>query len=265
MLRQLPLPAIYTILILFGLAVGSFLNVCIYRLPREKSVVRPRSFCPKCRTPIKWYDNIPLLSYLILFGRCRCCRRPISPRYLIVELISAGFSWFTFWHFQEWIPYLLYYLLLISPLIVVTFIDLEHRIIPDVIAIPGIFVGVAVRFIMMHGDWTTVGVDVLLGIVVGGGFLAVVGLGYEWLKKREGLGGGDIKLAAMLGAFFGWKGIIFILLISSVVGSLAGVVLILIFRKGMKYAIPYGPFLAFGAIVYLFWGEVILNWYLGLV
>lgn len=265
MFENIPIFAIYVVLVVFGLIVGSFLNVCIYRLPRGKSVICPRSFCPKCRAPIRWYDNIPLMSYIMLLGRCRACRRGISIQYPIVELLSAFASWLVFYHFQEWLPYLFYYLLLIAPLIVITFIDLEHKIIPDVITLPGIVIGVLSRFTMMHGKWTVVGADVLLGIIVGGGFLALVGFGYEWLKKREGLGGGDVKLAAMLGAFFGWKGVIFILFMSSVVGSVVGVALILIYKKGTKYAIPYGPFLAIGAVVYLFWGEIILNWYLGLM
>jgi len=264
-LDQLDTWQIYLLLIVLGLLIGSFLNVCIYRLPREKSVVRPRSFCPKCRTPIKWYDNIPLISYIILLGRCRSCRRSIPIRYPLVELCSAFFLWFLFFHFDAWKPCLIYYFLLIAPLIVVTFIDLEHRIIPDVISIPGIVAGALSQFLLMHGSWDVIGLDVLLGVVVGGGFLALVGFGYEFLKKREGLGGGDIKLAAMLGAFFGWKGIIFILFMSSVVGSFVGVILLTVFKKDTKFAIPYGPFLAIGAIVYLFWGEWILNWYFGLV
>lgn len=265
MLSQVPTPVIYAALVIFGLIVGSFLNVCIFRLPREKSVVSPRSFCPKCRTPIRWYDNIPLVSYIVLSGRCRECRRHISFRYPLVELLSALFSWFVFYHFGSWTPYLFYYLFLVAPLIIITFIDLDFRLIPDAVTLPCIAVGVLSRFVMMHGKWSSVGFDVLLGILVGGGFLALVGFGYEWIKKREGLGGGDVKLAAMLGAFFGWKGIIFILFISSVIGSLAGVILILVYKKGLKYAIPYGPFLAAGAIIYLFWGETILNWYLNLI
>lgn len=264
-IQQLPPTATYILLGIFGLIVGSFLNVCIFRMPREKSIVAPRSFCPKCRTPIKWYDNVPLFSYIVLLGKCRECKRRIPIQYPLVEIISAVASVFTFYHFQAWTPYLIYYLLLISPLIIVTFIDLPHLIIPDLISIPGIFVGAASQFILMHGGWLDIGKDVLLGIVVGGGFLAIVGFSYEWLKKREGLGGGDIKLAAMLGAFFGWKGVIFILLMSSVLGSVVGILFLVIYRKGLKYAIPYGPFLAAAAIIYLFWGDLILNWYLGLI
>lgn len=264
MLFGFPTYFVYAASIIFGLIIGSFLNVCIYRLPRERSVALPRSFCPNCRVMIKWYDNIPLVSYLLLLGRCRECKRHISFRYPAVEIISAFFSWFVIYHFQAPLPYLFYYLFLIAPLIVVTFIDLDHRIIPDVITIPGILIGAFSRYMLMHGTWQSVGLDIFLGILVGGGFLALVGFGYEWLKKIEGLGGGDVKLAAMLGAFFGWKGIIFILFLSSVIGSLIGIIYIVILKKGMKYALPYGPFLALGAIIYLFWGELILHWYLNL-
>lgn len=162
-------------------------------------------------------------------------------------------------------PYIFYYLFLAAPLIVITFIDIEHKIIPDVITIPGIVVGAASSFLLMHGEWKAIGVNVALGIFVGGGFLALVGFGYEWLKKREGIGGGDIKLAAMFGAFFGWKAVVFILFMSALAGSLVGVVFLVAFRKGLKYAIPFGPFLAAGAMVYLFWGDIIIGWYLGLL
>jgi len=256
---------IYATLIILGLMVGSFLNVCIFRLPRELSIVTPRSFCPRCRSPIRWYDNIPLFSYIILLGKCRNCKRGIPIRYPAVEIISALFSWYVFYHFRAWPPYVIYYLLLISPLIVITFIDIEHKIIPDVITIPCIAAGVASRFILMHGKWTSVGGDTLAGILVGGGSLAIIAFVYEWFKKREGLGGGDIKLAAMLGAFFGWKGVIFILFISSFIGSLVGVIFLILFKKDFKYAMPYGPFLAAGALIHLFWGDVILNWYLSLI
>jgi len=160
--------------------------------------------------------------------------------------------------------YLIYFCFLVAPLIVVTFIDLEHRLIPDVISIPGIVAGVMARLAFMKGGiLTPTLIDIILGILVGGGFLCVVGIGYELLKKQEGLGGGDVKLACMLGAFFGWKAIIFILLVSSVLGSLVGLFLIVILKKGLKYAMPFGPFLVVAAYIYLFFGEKILNWYLG--
>lgn len=258
-------PIIYYVFAgLFGACVGSFLNVCIHRLPRGYSVVKPRSHCPKCLKSIAWYDNIPIISYIILRGHCRYCGRLISPRYLIVELVTVALSVGLFAYYGDLTRYLIYFCFLVAPLIAVTFIDLEHRLIPDVISLPGVAAGVMARLAFAGPDWRATIIDVVLGILVGGGFLALVGLGYEWLKKREGLGGGDVKLACMFGAFFGWKGVIFILLLSSVLGSLVGIILIAFLKKDLKYAIPFGPFLAMAAVIYLFLGEKVLNWYLGL-
>lgn len=261
---QLPLWFAYLVAALFGACIGSFLNVCIYRLPLGRSVVAPRSHCPRCRRLISWYDNIPVLSYIVLQGECRHCKGRISPRYIIVEVLTTVLSVGTYIHFQNIAEYLIYFCFLVAPLLVVTFIDLEHRLIPDVISLPGIVAGAMARLAFMHGALTPVLIDIILGILVGGGFLCVVGLGYEWLKKQEGLGGGDVKLACMLGAFFGWKAIIFILLVSSVLGSIVGLFLIFVFKKGLKYAMPFGPFIVAAAYIYLFWGEKILNWYLQL-
>lgn len=255
----------YLTVALFGACVGSFLNVCIYRLPLGRSIVAPRSQCPRCGRPIHWYDNIPLLSYVVLQGKCRHCAGSISPRYAIVELITLGLSVATFYHFQNLPQYLIYFCFLVAPLIVVTFIDLEHRLIPDVISIPGIVAGAMARLTFSHGNYTPVLIDIILGILVGGGFLCLVGLGYELLRKQEGLGGGDVKLACMLGAFFGWKAVIFILMVSSVLGSVVGLFLIFVLRKGLKYAMPFGPFLVAAGYIYLFWGEKILNWYINLL
>jgi len=263
-ITQLPPWFAYLVAGIFGACVGSFLNVCIYRLPLGRSVVAPRSHCPRCHKQLSWYDNVPLLSYIVLQGQCRHCQSKISLRYLIVELLTLFLSVATYFHFQSIPQYLIYFCFLVAPLIVVTFIDLEHRLIPDVISIPGIAAGVMARLAFMHGPVTPVLVDIILGILVGGGFLCLVGLGYEWLKKQEGLGGGDVKLACMLGAFFGWKAIIFILLASSMLGSIVGLTLMLVFKKGLKYAMPFGPFLVAAAYIYLFFGEKILNWYLGL-
>lgn len=255
---------IYIIVAIFGACVGSFLNVCIYRLPRGRSIVKPQSHCPRCRSNISWYDNIPIISYIILLGHCRNCRHKITPRYIIVEAITTILSVATFIHFGALSQYLIYFCFLVAPLVVVTFIDLEHRLIPDIISIPGVVAGAMARLAFTQDSWTPVLVDIILGILVGGGFLCIVGLGYEWLKKEEGLGGGDVKLACMLGAFFGWKAVIFILLVSSLLGSLVGLFLIFVLRKGLKYAMPFGPFLVGAAYIYLFWGEKILRWYLGL-
>ncbi len=261
---EFPIWFIYLAVALFGACVGSFLNVCIYRLPRGQSIVTPRSHCTKCRKQIKWYDNIPIFSYIILLGKCRYCGRRISARYFIVELLTVAMSVVTFIHFQDIPKYLIYFCFLVAPLIVVAFIDLEHRLIPDIISIPGIAAGAMARLAFAEGSFTPVILDIMLGILVGGGFLCVVGLGYEWMKKQEGLGGGDVKLACMLGAFFGWKAVIFILLMSSMLGSVVGLFLIFVLKKGAKYAIPFGPFLVAAAYINLFFGERILGWYLSL-
>lgn len=261
---QMPAWFAYFAVLLFGACIGSFLNVCIYRLPLGRSVVAPRSHCPRCRKQLSWYDNIPFLSYIILQGHCRHCGEKISARYLIVEGLTALLSVATYAHFQNLPEYLIYFCFLVAPLIVVTFIDLEHKLIPDVISIPGIVAGAMARLTFMHGPLTPVLVDIILGILVGGGFLCIVAISYELLKKQEGLGGGDVKLACMLGAFFGWKAIIFILLASSILGSIVGLFLIFVLKKGLKFAMPFGPFLVAAAYIYLFFGEKILSWYMGL-
>lgn len=250
---------------ILGLLVGSFLNVVIVRLPLNLSVVRPRSFCPHCDKMISWYDNIPVISFCFLRGRCRACHEKISIRYPVVELLTMVLSLATYQHFQSAVPYLLYFLLFIAPMTAVIFIDLEHLIIPDAISLPGIISGLAVSLILSPlTAWKSVLFDRGLGILVGGGFLFLVGWGYEKLKKREGLGGGDVKLTAMFGAFFGWQAVIFILLMASVVGTVVGVFFILLKKKNWQYALPFGPFLVIAAFLYLFWGQNLLYWYLNL-
>ncbi len=242
---------------LFGLCVGSFLNVCIYRLPLSRSVVHPRSACPHCGRTIRAYDNIPCLSWLILRGRCRDCGTSISARYPLVELISGAFAVMTVARFGfGWHGLIVY--LLVAALLVVTFIDLDHRIIPDVITLPGIPVGLAASF----GLTDLTPLDSLLGILAGGGSLFLVAWGYQLLTKRDGMGGGDIKLLAMIGAFIGWQGVLMTIFVASFTGTLAGVALIL--RRGgdMKLAVPFGPFLAVGAVAYLFIGPGLIAWYL---
>ncbi len=248
-----------------GLLIGSFLNVVIYRLPRGLSVVRPRSFCPHCDKMVSWYDNIPVISFCLLGGRCRSCHEKISPLYPVVELLTMFLSLATYQHFQSVVPYLSYFLLFVAPMTAVVFIDLEHRIIPDLISLPGIVSGLSVSlWLAPRIEWKTVLLDRGLGVLVGGGFLFLVGVGYEKLKKREGLGGGDVKLAAMFGAFFGWQAVLFILLIASLVGTLVGGGFILFKNKNWQYELPFGPFLVIAALLYLFWGENLLYWYLNL-
>ena len=248
--------------IIFGLIWGSFLNVCIYRIPRGESVVIPRSRCLGCQRQVRFYENIPVLSYIILGRKCAGCGVKISMQYPLVELLTAFLSYATFAKFGSGWPYPLYFFLLVTPIIVITFIDLEHQIIPDIISLPGIGAGILTSLILNKPLYVWALKQSLLGILVGGGILFVIAFLYEKIRKEEGLGGGDIKLAAMFGAFLGWKAVLMILLFASCLGSLIGVSYILISRQGMKVAIPFGPFLAGGAMIYLFYGPQILGWYL---
>lgn len=238
----------------FGSLLGSFLNVCIYRIPRGLSIVRPRSYCPHCRHRIAWHDNIPLLSFIVLRGRCRHCDVRISPGYPLVEFITALISLGLFLQYGVSVDYAVYFALA-SALIVVAFIDVKHMIVPDIITLPGI--GFGLLWGLTDGFPGLLGS--LGGIVIGGGGLLLVAETYRLLRKREGLGGGDVKLLAMLGAFFGWKGVLFSLLVGSLTGAVTGVAVIIREKKDMKYALPFGPFLAVGALAYLFWGEALME------
>jgi leader peptidase (prepilin peptidase)/N-methyltransferase len=247
----------------FGAVVGSFLNVCIYRLPRSESIVFPASHCPGCGRVIRPYDNVPILSYLVLRGRCRTCGVRISPQYPVVELINALLTMFLFIKFGFSLTFLFLFIFC-SALVVITFIDLEHRIIPDVISLPGIVVGFAASFFIVNlCTGRTLGwLNSLIGILVGGGSLFLVAFLYQIITKKEGMGGGDIKLLAMMGAFLGWMAVPFIIFTSSLVGSVVGISLMLVQKKDSKLAIPFGPFLAFGAILYVFYGRRLIHWYL---
>lgn len=249
---------------LLGLIVGSFLNVCIYRLPRGQSVVVPRSYCPGCGRFIRWYDNVPLLSYLWLKGRCRACRKRISFRYPLVEAVTALLSVLVCVKFGWGWAYFLYFLLLVAPLVAITFIDLEHKIIPDILSLPGLLGGLVTTAVVSGLSLPSALLHSLWGILAGGGVLFFISWVYERLRRQEGIGGGDIKLAAMLGAFFGWKGIFFILLLGSLLGSVIGLGLLIARRQGPQAGIPFGPFLAASALLYLFLGQEILHWYLAI-
>ena len=241
----------------FGLVIGSFLNVCIYRLPASQSIVHPRSACPGCAHPIRAYDNIPVVSFLILRGRCRDCGMRIPWRYPLVELLSGAFAALAVAKFGAGGQAALMYLL-IAALLVITFIDIDHRIIPDVISLPGIPIGLAASF----GLTDVTPLQSVIGILAGGGSLFLVAWGYQLITGREGMGGGDIKLLAMIGAFFGWPGVLFTIFTASLTGTLAGMAVILRQRADMKLAVPFGPFLAIGAIGYVFIGPETLAWYL---
>lgn len=239
-----------------GAAVGSFLNVLICRIPEGQSIVFPSSHCPKCQHPIRFYDNIPLISYLVLRGKCRDCHDKISFRYPLVEAITALMALLLFWKFGLSLKYLFSFIFT-AALIVITFIDLDLQIIPDVITLPGIpiFFILAV-FFMDISVWES-----LLGILIGGGCLFAIAFGYEVITKREGMGGGDIKLLAMLGAFLGWKSLFFILFVSSLLGAVIGITLMVIKGENMKYAVPFGPFLSVAAVAYLFVGLDVMNYF----
>lgn len=247
--------AIYALVL--GAVIGSFLNVCIYRIPERLSIVHPASRCPKCGQAIRWYQNIPVISWLVLRGKCAGCKAPISIRYPLVEALTGLLFWQTFTTFGLH-PATLVFWLFCAALVVITFIDLDHQIIPDVISLPGIPIGFLCSFLLPWISWS----ESLFGVLLGGGSLYLVAAGYELMTKKEGMGGGDIKLLAMIGAFLGWKAIFPIILISSLVGSLIGITLMLVKKADSRLAIPFGPFLALGAVIYLFCGQALVHWYL---
>lgn len=242
---------------IFGSCIGSFLNVCIYRLPISRSIVSPPSSCPGCDTPIRAIDNIPILSFLFLRGKCRRCHTPIPFRYPLVELLGGLFAVCVYLKFGLTLEALVYYIF-IAALMVITFIDLDHKIIPDVISLPGIPLGFVGSFFIPSLTYKSS----LLGILLGGGSLLAVAVIYNLLTKKEGMGGGDIKLLAMIGAFVGWKGVLLTIFMSSAIGTLCGLLVMVQSGKNMKLAIPFGPFLAIGSLIYVFFGEELIYWYL---
>ena len=242
---------------IFGICIGSFLNVCIFRLPEGKSIVHPPSSCPGCGAAIRLYDNIPVLSYFILRGRCRDCHTPIAFRYVLVELLGGLMAVCVYFRFGPGMEGIIYYAFM-AALLVITFIDIDHRIIPDVISLPGIPLGVAASFFMPSLSWA----DSLIGVLAGGGSLYAVAWGYVRITGKEGMGGGDIKLLAMIGAFIGWKGVLLTIFMGSAIGTLVGLAAMLAEKKNMKMRIPFGPFLALGAVISIFFGQELIGWYL---
>lgn len=233
----------------FGAAVGSFLNVCIYRLPAKTSIVKPSSRCPNCGHPIRYRDNLPIISFILLGGKCRDCKSRISLRYPLVELITAALALILFIKFNLSLTFLVFFVFT-AVLIVITFIDLDHQIIPDILTLPGIPLFFLAAVFIVKVPW----LEALIGLLVGGGVLFIIAFVYELISKREGMGGGDIKLLAMIGGFLGWKSLVFILLFSSLTGAIIGIAVMTIKKQDMKYAIPFGPFLSAAAIAYIFWG-----------
>lgn len=249
------------LIFMFGMCIGSFLNVCIHRLPSSTSIINPsRSFCPQCNSDIQFYDNIPVFSYLWLKGRCRQCKAPISLRYPMVELMTGILAIAIFFMFGLTLEAIVYFAFL-SSLLIITFIDIDYKIIPDIITIPGIPVGLAASFVLPAMTFKSS----LLGLLVGGGSLLLVAWTYSLLTRKEGMGGGDIKLLGMIGAFIGWKGVIFTIFAASLAGTLVGIIVMLVKGKDLKFAIPFGPFLSIGAMSYIFFGEKILFWYFHLI
>jgi leader peptidase (prepilin peptidase)/N-methyltransferase len=247
---------------IIGLVVGSFLNVCIYRLPREESIVKPRSHCPHCRKTIPWYDNIPLLSYILLKGKCRFCKARISFQYFTVELVTA-LLFILFYNTFGLTLKSLIYVIFTCGLVVATFVDFNFRIIPDEINIGGIILGLAISFIYPELQSTNnhfFGLyQSFLGIIIGGGVLWITGVIGDFIFKKETMGGGDVKLLAMVGAFLGWKTAVLTFFISPIFGAIVGIIIKLRTKNSL---IAYGPYLALGSLVALFFGNDILRWIL---
>lgn len=254
--------------LVLGAIIGSFLNVVIHRWPVEMSIVSPPSHCPRCSSPIRWWDNIPIVSWLVLRGRCRHCREPISPRYPLVELANALF----------YVAIVLYTGLslafvpiaaIASMLIVLIFIDLDTQLLPDVVDIPGIIVGLLIGWLGL-GDLYPLLLshsltESFIGAMAGGGVLLLVGVSYKILRKVEGMGYGDVKMLAMIGAVMGWQGIIPVLFVASFTGAIVGILFGLRQGSGLRLALPFGPFLGVASFVVLFFGKPIGDAYLHLI
>ena len=247
------------LIFILGLIVGSFNNVCIYRIPRNESIIYPASHCPKCRSKIKPIDNIPLLSYILLKGRCRNCKSKISIQYPIVELLT-GLTYLIIYLIYGLSVQTLIYIILSSALIIIAFIDLNEQIVPDVISLPGIIIGFILSFFVPYISF----INSALGVVVGGGIILIIGLAGSVIFKKEAMGGGDVKLAAMIGAFLGWRYMVISLFLGFFLGALAGIFLILSKIKRKEDMVPFGPFIALGSIITLLCGEKIIAWYIGI-
>ena len=263
----------------FGACVGSFLNVCIYRIPRDESVVRPRSHCPHCNTLISWYQNIPIFSWLCLRGKCATCKGPIAFRYTLVEMLT-GMFFLTI--FMQWAapaavhmvplghPLLIpVYWLFLSGLILGTFVDFEHFIIPDSVTIGGMAAGLVLSAFVptMHDEavWWKSLLDSGIGLLSGFGLLYAIGWLGSIAFKKEAMGFGDVKLLGAIGAFLGWKAVLFTIFASSLLGSVAGVALMIVGGAKLQSRIPFGPYISAAAVLWIFWGEMFVSAYTGLM
>lgn len=243
--------------LLLGIVVGSFLNVVIIRLPQESaSIVYPASHCPSCSTPLLWYENIPLASYLFLRGKCSHCKTKIPPQYPLVELLMGLLSVAVFTSFGLTVTAFGYFIFC-AGLLVIIWIDMHHQIIPDRISLPGIVLGFFFSFFNPNLSWQSS----LIGILTGGGILYAIAILYYLVRKQEGMGGGDIKLLGMIGAFLGWQSLLFVIFFSSITGSIVGIGAMMRQGRGGASRIPFGPFLSIGALTYLFFSEWILYYF----
>ncbi len=256
LIESVPLIGGRIIAFVVGCIFGSFYNVVIYRLPLGQSIVRPASKCPACGHAIAAYDNIPLVSYLLLGGRCRHCKAAISLRYPLVEGLSGLLALLLFRRYGLH-PQLAIEFIFCSLLLIITMIDLDTMEIPNILSLPGIVLGLALSLFTPGLSWW----ESLLGIMAGGGIFFLIAAVFALVRRKEGLGMGDIKLLAMIGAFIGWKGVVFTILVSSVSGMIIALPLMWRSGKGLGLAVPYGPFLAFGAVSYIFWGGLFYHWY----
>ena len=250
-------PTALVLSVVLGLSIGSFLNVCIYRLPRRQSLSSPPSRCPKCGRALRWYDNIPVISWTLLGGRCRACRASISMQYPLVELVTALLFFVIVW-LTPMGPLVFSRLLLVCILITLFGIDLEHQILPNSITLPGIVIGLLFSIVAQPGLQAA-----LVGAVLGAGLLYGIAGAYYLVRREEGLGMGDVKMLAMIGAFLGWKAVLVTLVLSSFSGAAVGVGLIAAQRGGMRVAMPFGTFLALGALASMLAGQPLINWYAG--
>ena len=246
---------------ILGACIGSFLNVCIYRIPENRSIISPGSFCPDCHNSIPFYLNIPILSYLCLKGRCKFCNRSISIRYPLIETLTGIFAVLLVLKFGI-NSVMFFWFVFISVLITISFIDVDHKIIPDRISIPGIIIFASSFYFLPE---MTI-IQSFSGILVGGGLLYAVAAFYYLVRKQEGMGGGDIKLLAMIGAATGIKGVLFTVFAGSLLGTLAGISALLYMKAvDTKLRIPFGPFLSAGAVLYIFFGDGLIRWYMGTI
>ena len=244
----------YLFIFIIGASIGIFLNVCVHRLPGHQSIITPASHCPDCKAPIRFYDNVPILSYPLLRGRCRVCGNPISIQYISVEVINGAAYVLITWKLGLSAGSL-FYAPLFSALLVISVIDLYHKIIPDVITIPGIIIGLlASAFILPSGIK-----GAILGALLGSSLFFIIAV-----VSRGGMGGGDIKLIAMIGSFLGLTDVLITIILSSFIGSVVGILMMVFFGKSRKYMIPFGPFLSIGGIISLFFKTEIVEWYIGL-